>query len=393
MKIVRLTGIPLLASFADIFGGKDKIPPHISSPASHFRRIKRTGQVTTLVVAQGDDGSIGYGEAFGLPHPYAASAIVNEVIAPFLVGATLDDPAEMMSDLQRYFSALGSTRGPAMEAISGADIALWDLKARAKDMPLATLLGSSPGPVATYVSPVGMHATVKESAHAAQAFVEQGFVAIKLKIGRGREIDIAHLAAVRDAIGPEMPLFVDANCAYDVETAISIASALAPYDVGWFEEPIPPENPQALAEVRRQSPVPIAAGENEFTIDAYRSLVAANAVDFLQPNITRAGGVSGLLAVGELCAAEGIQMAPHGVGGCAAVGATLHACRAAKAFYSYEANRLLNPLRDIMGIHPARLEDGSLIAQALPGHGGEPNLTLVAKYRIDGGENLQSEVA
>ncbi|MDF2810156.1 MAG: mandelate racemase/muconate lactonizing enzyme family protein [Microvirga sp.] len=393
MKITSLTAIPLQASFADIFGGADKVPPHISTPASHFRRIKRTGQVTTLVVVQGDDGSVGYGEAFGLPHPYAASALVNHVVAPFLGGAEVGRPTEMMADLSRYFAALGSTRGPAMEALSGVDIALWDLQARAKGVPLATLLGGTPGPVVTYVSPVGMHETVEASAQAALSFVEQGFTAIKLKIGRGRDTDVAHLAAVREAVGSAMPLFVDANCAYDVATAIKIASALEPFDIGWFEEPIPPDNPQALAQVRRASPVPIAAGENEFTMDAYRALIEAEAVDFLQPNITRSGGVSGLLDVGALCEQSGIKMAPHGVGGCVAVGASLHACRAAQAFHSYEANRLLNPLRDSLGIHPVRLENGCLIAEAQPGHAGEPHLERLAKYRLDSGEYLRNEVA
>jgi D-galactarolactone cycloisomerase len=382
MKIARVTATPLEASFADIFGGADKVPAQIRVPASHFRRIPRTGQMTTMVEIESDDGVIGYGEAFGLPHPMAASAILNNVVAPVLGGLEIGEPREMTEVLYKYFYALGSTRGAAMEALSGVDIALWDLKARAAGVPLATLLGSSPGPVTTYVSPVGIHQHPDASAAAALEYLKQGFTAIKIKIGRGADVDAAHVGAVREAVGPAIPLYTDANCAYDVETAIKVAAALEPFGLGWFEEPIAPDDPAGLAEVRRNSPIAIGAGENEFAIESYRRMIDAEAVDFVQPNITRCGGVSGLLAIGRMCADAGIKLAPHGVGGCAAIGAALHACRAAPAFDTYEANRLLNPLRDDMGAYPARMENGMLVAADLPGHGGEPDAGKLAAFRL-----------
>lgn len=383
MKLSRLIAIQLEARFADVFGGIDKVPPELLTPAAHFRRILRTGQVATLVVAQSDDGAVGYGEAFGLPHPGAATAIINGVVAPALIGATVGDPAEMLADLHRYFVAMGSTRGPAIEALSGVDIALWDLKARTAGLPLATFLGGSPGPVATYVSPVTFQDHPDKSARAARSYLDQGYTAIKLKIGRGIAVDLDHIAAVRTAIGPGVPLYLDVNCAYDVPTAIAVAKALVPYDIGWLEEPVPPDDPLALAAVRRASPVPIAAGENEFTLSAHAALVAADAVDFLQPNISRAGGVSGLLAIGELCARSGIAMAPHGVGTSVGVSAALHTCRAARAVHAYEANRLLNPLRDEMALRPLVLRDGQLVAQDGPGHGGEPDPARIGRYTVD----------
>jgi D-galactarolactone cycloisomerase len=290
----------------------------------------------------------------------------------------------MLGDLERYFTAMGSTRGPAIESLSGVDIALWDLKARAAGLPLATLLGGSPGPVATYVSPGGFQDHPDKSARAARAFLDEGYTAIKLKVGRGLAIDIDHIAAVRGEMGPGKALYLDANCAYDVPTAIAVAKALVPYNIGWFEEPVPPDDPQALAEVRRASPVPVAAGENDFTLAAHAKLVAADAVDFLQPNISRAGGVSGLMAIGALCARSGIAMAPHGVGTCVAVSAALHTCRAAPAVHAYEANRLLNPLRDNMALRPLITEAGQLIAQNVPGHGGEPDFARLARYAVNG---------
>ena len=381
MKLVRLTAIPLQASFADIYGGADKVPAHIRTPAAHFMRIPRLGQYATLVIAENEDGVRGYGECFGLPHPLPTTSLVTYVIAPALEGLEITEPAEMMGALRDYFFAMGHTRGPAMEAISGVDIALWDLKARAANEPLATHLGGSPGPVSTYVSPIAFRVTPDETAADAREYVEQGYTAFKLKVGRGIATDLAHIEAARSAVG-SMPLYLDVNCGYDVPTAIAFARELKRFDIGWLEEPIPPDDLGALAEVRRNSPVPIAAGENEFSIVAYRQLVEAGAVDILQCNIGRCGGVSGMMAIGDLCAYRGLTMAPHGVGASANVAASVHVGRAAKGYHSYEANRLLNPLRDVMGVEATRLENGCLVASSRIGHGGEPDMTKLEKYRL-----------
>jgi D-galactarolactone cycloisomerase len=390
MIISSVTAIPLEASFAEAYGGVENVPLHLSAPSSQFQRIPRHGQVSTLVMVQSEDGATGYGEAFGLPHPLAATVLVNNIIAPFLTGMDLTEPRSMLDGILRYFAGFGSTRGPAMEAVSAVDIALWDLKARIAGVPLAELLGSTSGPVRTYVSPIAFRQRADESADAARGYVKDGFRAVKLKVGRGLAIDLEHVAAVREAIGTSVLLYLDANCAYDVPTAIRIAQALKPFDIAWFEEPVPPEDPLALAEVRRAAPMPIAAGENEFTLAGCKSLVDAGAIDVLQPNITRAGGVSGILEIGELCARSGISLALHGVGGCVAVGASLSVCRAVKGFHSFEANRLVNPLRDQLGVHPILFQDGCLVASDQPGHGGEPRPDLVARYRIDGADRCSA---
>lgn len=381
MKIARIEGIPLEATYASVFGGEGQVPPQLRMPAAHFQRIPRRGQYSTLVVVEADDGTIGYGECFGLPHPLQATALVNHVIAPALLGAAIGDPIAMASDLRAYFYALGLTRGAAMEALSGLDIAIWDLLARSKGLPLASVLGGEPGPVNVYVSPIPFRNTPTETANDAREFVRQGYKAFKLKVGRGVSTDLGHIEAARDAVG-DAPLYLDANCAYEVDTAIELARQLHQYDIGWLEEPINPDNAEALRKVRSASSVPIGAGENEFTPEAYETLVRAEAVDFLQCNIGRSGGVSGLLSTGALCAKHGLMLAPHGVGGCVAVAASLHASRAAEAFHSYEVNRLLNPLRDELADVPLVLRDGMLIAADRPGHGGEPNLERLEKYRL-----------
>jgi D-galactarolactone cycloisomerase len=382
MRLRSIEAFPLEVTFASMFGGADRVPPALLAPAAHFQRIPRRGQVSTLVRATADDGAVGWGEAFGLPTPLAAAAVVSEVIAPVLQGAELEEPSAMLADLRAYLIALGHGAGPAMEALSGADIAIWDLLAQRAGLPLATLLGASPGPVATYASPVGFQASTDEAAAAARTLLEAGFRALKIKVGRDVALDAAHVAAVREAVGPDVDLMCDANCGYSFEDAIAAAAAFAESGVVWLEEPIRPDEHAGLRAIRERSPIPIAGGENEFTAEACERLLEAGAVDIVQPNIARAGGVTGLLRIGAACARHGARMAPHGVGTSVAVAAAVHTCRAAEGFMAYEANRLLNPLRDQLGLQPPRLENGELVATDGPGHGGAPDPGRLEEWRL-----------
>lgn len=380
IRAVRI--YPLEARFADLFGGEDKVPAALSSPASHFRRIKRSGQFSTLVEVESADGLSGWGDAFGLPHASATAALLRNVVAPALTGADFDDPLSATADLRTYFHALGLTRGTAMEALSAVDIALWDLKARTDNLPLASALGGTPGAIKAYVGSVPFLDTPEASAKRAMDFVGDGFDAVKLKIGRGVQIDAAHVAAVREALGPHRQLTLDANCGYDVETAIALGKALKAYDIGWFEEPVPPDDPRALAEVRRNVPMPVAAGENEFVPAQFAALAQAGAVDVLQPNITRAGGVSGFLAIDEICRKHKLALAPHGVGTAIGLAAAVHTCRALKSFAIYEANRLLNPLRDDLLTKPIACANGEFLAGDEPGLGAVPRPELLKRFAL-----------
>jgi D-galactarolactone cycloisomerase len=382
VKIVRIEAIPLEAPFARQFGGIDKVPPQLLRPASHFQKIVRSGQYTTYARITAEDGTTGIGEAFGLPHPAPTAALIEKVIGPGLLGQEIGDPWEMLGEFRFYFTAMGHRGGMPAEAMSGVDTALWDLKAKLAGQPLASLLGGSPGAVPLYASPVPFLPTTAQSQEAARKLVGEGFKAIKLKIGRGAKTDLAHIAAVREAIGPGPGLMLDVNCGYDEQTALEVGPQLARHGVTWFEEPIPPGDPAALARVRARSSVPIATGENEFALSDFEALAKAKAADVLMPNIARAGGVSGLMRIGEICAAHGIGLAPHGVGSCVALAAALHVCRAAPGFRIYEANRLLNPLRDEMPRQRLAVVDGAYVTPGNAGHGGDPLPEVMESYRL-----------
>jgi L-alanine-DL-glutamate epimerase-like enolase superfamily enzyme len=382
MKIATITVHPLEARFADLFGGIERVPASMLSPAAHFRRIKRLGQFSTLVRIASADGFSGWGEAFGLPHPGPAAALIEEVIAPALAGATVEDPAAATADLLAYFSSLGSSRGAAMEALAAVDIALWDLAARRDGVALCVKLGGAPGEVPAYVGSINFFDTVEESAAKARDFARDGYRGVKLKVGRGLDTDLPHVAAVREAIGPDVQLMLDANTGYSEAEAIAVAKAVEPYAIAWLEEPCAADDVAALARIRRASPVPIAAGENEFTVPQFRRLIEADAVDVVQPNITRAGGVSGLLAIDALCAERGLLLAPHGVGSAVGLAVAIHVLRAARSRTLYEANRLLNPLRDELAAVPTPFSQGAFTATERPGHGVEPKPELLDRYRL-----------
>ncbi len=381
-KLVRIEAVPLYGSFQRLFGGADKVPELLTTPASQFRYVPRRGQHSTLVVAESDDGVIGIGECFGLPWAEAAAVIVNNVFVEVLVGQELGRPDVMVAPIRKYLKASGHGAGVGMEALSGLDTALWDLVARREGKPLVRLLGGEPGAVPTYVSPVPFLANPEESAEAAMAFLREGYKAIKLKVGRGAKVDAAHVAAVREAIGPSRELRADVNCAYDLETALEVARLLRPYDLAWIEEPIPPGDPADLAAFRSGSGLRVAAGENEFQLEVFEALAKAGAVDELMPNIARVGGVSVMMEIGDMCARHGVGLSPHGVGTAVSIAAGLHVCRAVPAFSIYEANRLPNALRDDLAIPPLQPVDGAYIVRDAPGHGCDIDWALAETYRL-----------
>lgn len=385
MRIKTVRAIPLYASFAAIWGGVEKVPLSVLRPAAHFQRIPRSGQFSTIITVTENGGIEGTGEAFGLPYSPATASLINGVVAPALIGRELDHPAECLADLYDFFVSMGHTRGFSMDALAGIDIALWDLKARAAGEPLAVHLGGALRPVPLYVSPIPFLDTPDESAARARDFLRQGFKALKLKVGRSVAEDVAHTAAVCAAVGPDVEVMLDVNCAYDVETAIDLAKALDGLGVAWLEEPIKPEQPEALARIRKVASMPIATGENDYILPSFEALVRHEAVDVLQPNITRVG-VSGALAIGALCERHGLALAPHGVGSAIGIAAALHTCCAARGFRAYEANCLANPLRDDIPMEPITIENGFALLADRPGHGCEIDWQKASSYEFRGGD-------
>jgi L-alanine-DL-glutamate epimerase-like enolase superfamily enzyme len=198
-------------------------------------------------------------------------------------------------------------------AISAVDIALWDLKARLLDLPLVTLLGGMRDSVPVYGSVSFTSYSEKQLQDQLAEWVEQGITRVKMKIGRDARSDVGRVVAARDAIGSEAELFVDANGAYSRKQALAQAKQFAELNVTWFEEPVSSADLAGLRLLRDRAPagLEIAAGEYGYDSGYFHRMVAAGAVDVLQADATRCGGITGFLQAAALCDAYHLPLSAH----------------------------------------------------------------------------------
>jgi len=374
MKITDVKAIPVWASFEEALGGK--VPDELARPAFGMRKTVLQGQGAVIVVITTDEGLIGIGESMGRPGPIGSAGYINEVLAPILIG---EDPRHT----EVLWHAMNEELRFAPMGISGVDMALWDIRGKIYGDSLVNLLGgASHEQVACYASPIPFMATPDDSANKAHEFINQGFLALKLKIGRGIVTDISHGEAVRDVIGKDIKLLVDANGAYTVSESITLAQELVKLDVFWLEEPVHPEYVDDLARIRRRIDLPIASGEWLGTVYQFRDLIKADAVDIIMPNITRCGGVTGMQKIAQFAALENIKVAPHGVGLGLGISASISLCATMQNFLIYEYNQLFNPLRDTIMQETIHFQDGFLRSNLNDGLGITLNDETLTQYAI-----------
>ena len=375
MKIVRVEAIPLFASFAEALDGE--VPAELMTPAYSMRRNPLLGQGAVIVRVTTDAGLVGIGEAMGRPGPRGTAAHINEVLAPMLLSA---DPRHY----QALFTAMNEQMRFAPMGISGVDMALWDLRGKIYGDNLPNLLGGAMREtVDCYASPIPYLPTAEATAQYARDFVAQGFRAVKLKIGRGLGVDIAHVEAARSEIGGDIKLLVDANGAYTVSESLALAKDLVRLGVYWLEEPVHPEYPEDLARIRRRVDLPVVSGEWLGSWFQFRDLLRAGAADIIMPNITRCGGITGMQKIADMAALNNVLVAPHGVGAGIGIVAAVGVCAALPNFLIYEYNQLFNPLRHSVINEAIDFHEGALH----PGGGHGLSLSLndaaVEKYRVD----------
>jgi L-alanine-DL-glutamate epimerase-like enolase superfamily enzyme len=341
---------------------------------------------TCLVEIETDAGLVGLGEAkaaVGNLGNYAALVtLIREEIAPVLVGRDPRDITAIWELLYngtradyalregRTFPTLGR-RGITMSAISGVDIALWDLLGRATGEPVWRLLGGRcRDGVPAYAS--GGWAPVGAIGKQLMQYVERGHRAVKMRVGlqdRSVEDSAARVREVRETLGPAVGVMVDAHGTWSVREAQRFARKVEACDLAWLEEPVSPENIAGQAEVRRSTDIPIAAGESEQTRFAFRDLIAAGAVDICQPDLAIAGGITETLRIAALAASHGLTVAPHLWGGAVLFAAGLHLCVATPCATVVEFSRGHNPLLNELTEERVELVDGHVLAPSRPGLG------------------------
>ena len=341
---------------------------------------------TCLIEIETDTGLLGLGEAkaaVGNLGNYAALVtLIREEIAPALIGRDPRDITAIWEQLYngsrahyalregRTFPTVGR-RGITMSAISGVDIALWDLLGRSLGQPVWRLLGGQcRDRVPAYAS--GGWAPVGGIGKQLMQYVERGHRAVKMRVGlQDRSVDdsAARVREVRETVGPDVGLMVDAHGTWGVREAQRFARKVEDCDLAWLEEPVSPENIAGQAEVRAATDIPIASGESEQTRFAFRDLIAAGAVDICQPDVAIAGGITETLRIAALAGAHGLTVAPHLWGGAVLFAAGLHVCVATPCATVVEFSRGHNPLLNELTEDGFELVDGHVLAPSAPGLG------------------------
>ena len=317
-------------------------------------------------------GLVGRGEAFGHGSIPATKAALDTLVAPWLLGRDAADITGIGQALARAMHLFGRN-GPLTYALSGVDIALWDIAGKRAGLPLHALLGGARRTeVPVYASLLTYGEPARVARNAAQAAAE-GYCAVKL-----HETDPAAVRAARAAVGPDLPLMDDVNCPWTVAQAREMAALLRPLDLHWLEEPVwPPEDHRGLAQVRAGG-IPTAAGENVGSLHGFRDLFESGALDVAQPSVTKIGGITEFRRVQALAEAHGVRVVPHcayfGSGYLASLhlAATLAEAPLERLWIGLEASPFANWLDAPGGM--AAIPDG-------PGLGCDPDPAVLDRYR------------
>lgn len=336
-----------------------------------------------LVHVVDESGAEGWGEvwsnwpAVGAEH----RARLAEEIGERLIGRTFESPADAFAALTEELEVLSIQTGeigPIAQVIAGLDIALWDMTAKMQGIPLYQALGGSPIESVKVYS-TGLNPDNPE-VFAAERKAE-GHRAFKLKVGFGRAIDLRNVAALRETLGDKVQLAVDANQSMSLETAIAFSEAIAPYDVLWFEEPIRVDSGEAAwRRLAQASSVPLAGGEN-LRGDDLRSAATAGVFEYLQPDVTKWGGLTGNLAIAREAVSAGKQLCPHFFGGGVALLASLHLLAATGGKGLLELDCHPNACREVIVGALLPVDKGSVPVPRLPGLGTVPDQDLLVRYR------------
>ncbi len=345
-----------------------------------------------IVEIETADGIVGWGECYGPSQ--VARAYIDSQYGPRIIGRDPFDVEVIWEDLYNRIKDYGN-KGMAISALSGIDIALWDIIGKSVNKPIHKLIGGAyrteVQSYATGLYFIDMDRLIEEAVEEAQEYVAQGFTAIKMKIGLGSpKLDLERVRAVREAVGGDVRLMVDANHCFTVPAAIRLGRELEKLDVEWFEEPISPEDLDGYVEVTRALDMAVAGGENEFTRWGFRDIVARKAMDIVQPDVCAAGGISECRKIATLAAAHGVECVPHAWGSAIGLAATLHFIAALPdqppSFRPMppllEFERCENPFRDLLTVDPIVQKRGVVQIPTGAGLGIEVKREVLDRYRV-----------
>lgn len=345
-----------------------------------------------VVKIETDEGITGWGEGYVGP----GGSVVKQLFQDLLIGA---DPMNRIGLWQQMFSRLYNNNaygGFGGSAISAVDIALWDIAGKATGLPVSDLLGGRVRDrVAVYAT--GLYYTEGEFPtrllEEATGYVEMGFTGMKTKVGGlPMEEDVRRVAAIRDAIGPDIKLMVDANQAFNAASAIRLGNMLAELDLMWFEEPVGAKDLDGYLQVKSAIPMPVSGGENLRTRYEFKDFLAKRAYDIAQPDVINVGGITEMRNVAMTANSMGIQVNPHVWGSPIMIAASLHLastlppCTPARDPQPYaqepvmEYDRTPSGIRDSLSITQFEMIDSTVVVPTGPGLGIEVDEDAVRRF-------------
>jgi L-alanine-DL-glutamate epimerase-like enolase superfamily enzyme len=371
--------------------------PHLARVEGHVLRVPierpvRTSfgtmseRVAVFVRVEDSDGGHGWGEIWS-NFPTASAEhralLFADIVAPRAFGKAVDDPITLWSEIDRALHVLrlqSGDSGALSAAAAGLDLALHDLMARRRGLPLwRTLGGRDAGPVPVYASGLNPGHEALETVERTRA---AGYRAFKIKVAFGEETDLGSLRPVAKSLRAGERLMVDANQGWDLRTASAFLPKLADFGLGWIEEPLPVDRPAAeWTTVAALSPAPLAAGENLRGAGSFQDAIDSGLLGVIQPDVAKWGGHSSCLPVARAALAAGRTYCPHFLGGAVGLVHSLHLLAAVRGPGLLEVDANPNPLREGVLGDLLAMREGAVSLPAGVGLGLEPNLKPLEKFR------------
>jgi len=307
MATVRTEALPVrdVQAFPTSF----PVDPKDSVTLGVGRTIKRDAVIVKVVT---ENGITGWGEAHHGRCPGAVAHIVNTTLKACVIGSDAHDVSGIWNRMyQRQLASHGMGAGACL-AVSGIDMALWDIRAKALGIPLYRLLGGTSRAIPAYAGGVSLGYQEPASLiDEARVHVEHGYRAVKLRIGDTVRNDLLRVAAVRKAFGDELDILTDANTAYSLADARAAMPGLDAHNVGWLEEPFPAHDYRSYREARNYGRLPLAAGENHYTRFEFDRVIEDGSITILQPDLSKTGGITEALRVAALASTWKLPIHPH----------------------------------------------------------------------------------
>jgi D-galactarolactone cycloisomerase len=372
LKIAEITAIP--TSFP--------LPKDSNVRLGIGRAVKRDA---IIVKVRTESGLVGWGESHAGRAPGAVAALINTTLRTLVLGMDATDVVGVWNRIySRQLASHGMGAGASL-AMSGLDMALWDIRGKAVGWPLYKLLGGAQKPIPAYAGGVSLgFQDPRELIAEAKIHVDAGYKAIKLRLGDTVKNDLLRVEAARDAFGDDMEILTDANIGYTLEDARRVMPVLEDLGVRWLEEPFPAHDYRSYRTARGFSTVPLAAGENHYTRFEFSRLIEEDSVDIIQPDLSKSGGITECMRIAAMASAHKLPVHPHTSMTGLNMAASIHFLAALDNGGYFEGDVSKDNLfRDELTSRPFELaKDGTVRPLEAPGIGVEVNEDFLKSHPV-----------